>query len=142
MRHDFAAFKRTVFERHSHPWSAWTRWLSTPLVLVPFWTRRWRHAIPVAAWMLVNPVVFPKPASDDAWPTRAMLGEEIWIGQRPRDRAMAVNVAAAACAAGAVLGARKRRLLPTAALTAMQMALTMGYWQLMVDYYDAAQPDD
>lgn len=137
MRYDLTAVKRAVFERHSNPWSAWTRWLSTPLVLVPFWTRRWRHAVPVAAWMLANPVVFPEPASDDAWATRAMLGEEMWIGRRPRDRAMAINVAAAACAAGAVLAARSRRLLPAAALTAAQMALTMGYWQLMADYYDA-----
>ena len=31
----FADVKHEVFARHSNPWSAWTRWLSTPLVLVP-----------------------------------------------------------------------------------------------------------
>ncbi|MGH8574093.1 MAG: DUF6653 family protein, partial [Gammaproteobacteria bacterium] len=30
--------RRTVFARHSNPWSAWTRWASTPLFLVPVWT--------------------------------------------------------------------------------------------------------
>ena len=46
-----AELKRLVFARHSNPWSAWTRWLSTPLVLVPLWTRRWSHAAIVGAWM-------------------------------------------------------------------------------------------
>ncbi len=132
----FAAVRRAVFARHSNPWSAWTRWLSTPLILVPFWTRRWSHAAPIAAWMLVNPIVFPEPAGKEAWATRAMLGEEMWIVQRPRDRAAAVNVAATVCAIGAVFAARSRRLAPTAVLTATQMTLVMGYWQLMAEYYD------
>lgn len=87
--------------------------------------------------MLVNPIVFPKPASDGAWSTRAMLGEEMWIEQRPRDRAAAVNVAATVCGAAAIFAARRHRLAPAAALTAAQMALVMGYWQLMAEYYDA-----
>ncbi|WP_275040990.1 hypothetical protein [Nocardiopsis valliformis] len=31
----FARLRRAVFARHSNPWSAWTRWASIPLVLVP-----------------------------------------------------------------------------------------------------------
>jgi len=52
---------RKVFEHHSNPWSAWTRLLSVPLVFVPFWTRSWRHAALVGAWLLLNPVAFPEP---------------------------------------------------------------------------------
>jgi len=81
---------RKVFERHSNPWSAWTRLLSVPLVFVPLWTRSPRHAFIVGAWMLLNPVVFPKPEDDSAWATRAMLGEEMWIAQRPLDGARRV----------------------------------------------------
>jgi hypothetical protein len=84
---------RKVFERHSNPWSAWTRLLSTPLVFVPFWTRSWKHAYLVGGWMLLNPIVFPKPEDDSAWATKAMLGEEMWIAERPLDKAMAVNAA-------------------------------------------------
>ncbi len=68
---------RKVFERHSNPWSAWTRLLSTPLVLVPFWTRSRKHAALVGTWMVLNPIVFPKPKNDSAWATRAILGEEM-----------------------------------------------------------------
>jgi S-formylglutathione hydrolase FrmB len=45
----------------SNPWSAWTRSASTPLVLVPVWSRRWSHAALVGAWLALNPVVFPEP---------------------------------------------------------------------------------
>ena len=93
---------RKVFEHHSNPWSAWTRLLSTPLVLIPFWTRNWRHAALVGAWLMLNPVVFPEPEDDSAWATRAMLGEEMWIAEHPLDGAMAVNAAASTFGIGGV----------------------------------------
>jgi hypothetical protein len=106
------------------------------MTLVPVWTRQWRHAAPVAIWLAVNPVVFGKPRHHRAWSTRAMLGEELWIAQRPRDGAMAVGAVTSALAVGAVLAARRRRLVPAAAATAAQMALTLIYWEQMVRYFD------
>jgi len=114
---------RKLFERHSTPWSAWTRLLSTPLVLVPFWTRSPKHAALVGAWMILNPIVFPKPKDDSAWATKAMLGEEMWIARHPRDRAMAVNAAASAFGIGGVVSALKRRPLATALCTVSEIAL-------------------
>lgn len=73
---DWRKVKRSVFARHSSPWSMWTRWASTPLMLVPVWRRSGRDAALVGMWMAVNPVVFGKPAHDRAWSTRAALGEE------------------------------------------------------------------
>ena len=35
-----------MFENPSNPWSAWAHLLSTPVVLVPFWTRSWERAAP------------------------------------------------------------------------------------------------
>lgn len=127
--------KRWVFARHCHPFSAWSRWASTPLCLVPLWTRRWRHGALVAAWMAVNPVVFGEPAHERAWASRAMLGEEIWIGERPRDLAMAVNAAATAAGLGAAVAAWRKRVAPAAAATAAQMALLLAYWELMARYH-------
>ena len=93
--------KRAVFARHCNPWSAWTRWASAPLVLVPVWRRSWRDAALVGVWMAVNPMVFGKPAHERAWATRAVLGEEQWIQDRPMDAAMAVNVGASVAGLGA-----------------------------------------
>src|SRR6478752_7030408 len=99
------SLRRWMFARHSNPWSAWTRWASTPLVLVPVWTRRRAYGVLVGLWLVVNPFVFGKPADERNWATRAMLGEELWITRRPRDAALVVSVLTAAVAACAVLAA-------------------------------------
>ena len=132
----FAGVKHEVFVRHSNPWSAWSRWLSTPLVLVPFWTRRWIHAAIIGAWMAANPVIFPRPADEHAWSTRAVLGEELWITERPRDTAMGVNAAATLALITALIAARRHRVAPAAGATAVVMALLLVYWRLMARYYD------
>ena len=131
-----ARIRRAVFARHCHPWSAWTRWASTPLILVPIWTRRWAHAVWIALWLTVNPLFFGKPAHHHAWSTRAMLGEELWISHRPRDAAMAVSAAASAAASGALFAARRHRLRPALIAIGIQMALTLVYWQQMVRYLE------
>jgi hypothetical protein len=93
---------RKVFRHHSNPWSAWTRLLSVPLVFVPIWNRSWREGAIVVVWLIVNPIMFRKPRNDNAWATRAMLGEEMWITKRPLDRAMALNIGATAFGLGGV----------------------------------------
>jgi hypothetical protein len=131
-----AAVRRAVFARHCNPWSAWTRWASTPLVLLPVWTRRWSHALVIGAWLALNPFVFGKPADERAWSTRAMLGEELWITRRPRDAAMAVSALTSAVWVGALVAARHRRFVPAAIATAVQMALTLVYWEQMARYFE------
>lgn len=125
-----------MFARHCNPWSAWTRWASTPLILVPAWTRRFSHAVPIALWLAVNPFVFGKPAHERNWATRAMLGEEQWISRRPRDAAMFVSAVMSAAALIALVAARRHRPLPAAIATVTQMALTLVYWEQMVRYFE------
>lgn len=134
-----AELKRTVFARHSNPWSAWTRWLSTPLVLLPLWTRRWSDAAIIGAWMAVNPVIFPRPTDEHAWSTRAVLGEELWIAERPRDTAMAVDAVATLAGVTAMVAARRHRAASAAGATAVEMALLLVYWRLMARYYQRHQ---
>ena len=90
----------------------------------------------IASWLAVNPFVFGKPAHERAWSTRAMLGEELWITRRPRDAALAVSALTSAVAVGAVVAAGRRRLIPAAIATAVQMAMTLVYWEQMVRYSD------
>ncbi|WP_460462022.1 DUF6653 family protein [Arthrobacter pigmenti] len=132
---------REVFKRHSNPWSAWSRLLSTPLVLAPFWTRKPKHAVAVGAWMLLNPVAFPEPKDDSAWATKAMLGEEMWIARRPWDLAMVVNAAASAFAIGGIAGGLRRRPLAASVCTGVQIVLLLGYWRLMSEYYEKHRND-
>jgi Family of unknown function (DUF6653) len=127
---------RKVFARHSNPWSAWTRLLTAPLVLVAVWNRNWRQGAFLGAWLVVNPVVFPEPEDDEAWATRAMLGEEMWIAKHPLDRAMALDVAAAALGLGGAWGALRRRPLPTLVCAVGQVALLLAYRREMALYYE------
>ena len=131
-----ARVRRAIFARHCNPWSAWTRWASTPLILVPAWTRRRNHAVLIALWLAVNPFVFGKPGHERAWSTRAMLGEELWISRRPRDAAMVVSALTSAVSLSAIIAARRHRLLPAAIATAVQMSFTLVYWEQMVRYFE------
>jgi hypothetical protein len=133
---EWRSAKHAVFARHSNPWSAWTRWASTPLVLVPVWRRSRRDAALVGVWMAVNPVVFARPAHDRAWAIRAVLGEEQWIAEPPMDTAMAVNVVATASGVVALVAAYRRRAMPAIAATALEMGLLLVYWELMARYHD------
>ena len=135
---DWRTAKRAVFARHSNPWSAWTRWVTAPLLLVPMWRRSWRDAALVGAWMAVNPVLFGRPAHDRAWATRAVLGEELWIA-RPRGAALAVEIGATVAGLLAMDAARRHRARPAAVFTAAEMGLLMAYWELMARHYDRAQ---
>lgn len=131
-----ARLRRAIFARHCNPWSAWTRWASTPLILLPVWTRRRSHAALIALWFAANPFVFGEPAQQRAWSTRAMLGEELWISRRPRDAAMLVSAVTSAVALTGVVAAWRRRRTAAAIAIAVQMGLTLVYWQQMVRYFD------
>jgi hypothetical protein len=89
----------------------------------------------IALWLAVNPFVFGKPRHERAWSTRAML----WITRRPRDAAMVVSAVTSAVSLGAIIAARRHRLLPAAIATAAQMALTLVYWEQMVRYFERQQ---
>jgi hypothetical protein len=136
-----ARVRRALFARHCNPWSAWTRWASTPLILVPVWTRRRSHAVWLALWLAVNPFVFGKPAQQRAWSTRAMLGEELWISSRPRDAATVVSGLTSAVAVVAIVAARRHQLTPAAVATVLQMSLTLIYWEQMVRYLERDPQD-
>ena len=86
--------------------------------------------------MAANPVIFPRPANEHAWSTRAVLGEELWITERPRATARAVNAAATLAGITALIAARRHRAAPAAGATAVAMALLLAYWRLMARYYN------
>ena len=128
-----ASFKRRLFARHSNPVSAWSRWATIPLVLVPFWRRSKGAAVAVSAWMLVNPVLFRPPKTERAWSTRAMLGEERWSSRPRLDRATILNTVSTVMMLTAIVGSWKKSWLVAAPATAVQMTLTLGFWKIMAD---------
>ena len=138
---DGSRIQRWVFSRHAHPVSAWSRWISTPLIVVPFWTRRWSTVVPIGAWMILNPIVTPAPSDDSAWATRAVLGEERWLAHHPRDRLAAVNAANAATLLATLVPAWRKNKPLTMLGVGTSMALTLVSWNLYADYYNEHRSD-
>jgi len=84
------AMDEATWARHANPWSVWTRVATLPLLVAAIWSRDWIGAwaiLPVAvtvAWLWLNPRAFPPPRRWDAWATRGVLGERIWLARRVR----------------------------------------------------------
>lgn len=128
-----------MFSRHAHPWSAWSRLLTTPLLLVPVWTRKWWLYAPIGAWFAVNPVLAPTASDETSLATRAMRGEEMWSRDPASDvRLLALSVVGGGLLAGAFVASYRRRAVAAVASTAAFMGLTLYEWRLFADRYDAA----
>lgn len=79
-----------TWARHANPWSGWSRLATTPVLFLALWSHvwlGWRALAPVALvalWLWLNPRVFPPPARTDAWMSRGVLGERLWLARRTR----------------------------------------------------------
>jgi len=124
-------FYARMFQRHAHPVSAWSRLLSTPLLLVPLWTRRWWLYLPIGAWFAVNPVMTPPAQDTSSFATQAMLGEESWSRDPASEPAvLALTGVASASLIGAMVASYRHRRTGAVAGTAVFMALTLWEWRL------------
>lgn len=77
-----------VWLRHANPLSAWTRLLSAPLWFLALWSYVWigwgalAPLAMVAAWTWANPRIFPPPRDANAWATKGVLGERVWLNRK------------------------------------------------------------
>jgi len=78
-----------VWRRHANPWSGWTRAVSgIPLIALAVWSRVWLGwgalgvCALVALWLWLNPRVFPEPKRFDAWMSRGVMGEKVFLNHR------------------------------------------------------------
>lgn len=125
-----------MFQRHAHPISAWSRLLSTPLLLIPLWTRRWWLYLPIGAWLAVNPVITPPAHDTSSFATRAILGEESWT-RDPTSEPMilALTGAVSGSLVGAMVAAHRRHRTGAIAGIGISTALTLWQWKLWADRF-------
>lgn len=77
-----------VWARHMNPWSGYSRFTIFPLLTLALWSRVWMgwwSVLPVGlvlAWNWLNPRVFSPPRSLNAWVTRGVLGERVWLNRK------------------------------------------------------------
>ena len=70
--------------RHANPVSVWTRFAVLPLLAIAIWSRDWIgwwSLVPIVlslVFMMINPLLFPKPRSTRNWASKAVFGERVW----------------------------------------------------------------
>ncbi|MFW2543596.1 DUF6653 family protein [Primorskyibacter sp. 2E107] len=76
-----------TWQRHTNPWSGWSRLSILPLLALAAWSRiwlGWYALVPltlVLLWTWLNPRLFAMPQNTDNWMSQGVLGERTWIAQ-------------------------------------------------------------
>lgn len=70
-----------TWERHANPWSGWTRVLTMPVLAFGLYRHNFLILGVAIFWMIINPLVFPKPKSVDNWMSKGVLGEQRYYGE-------------------------------------------------------------
>ena len=122
------------WERHANPWSGWSRFLATPLILHAAYTRDRRTLALALAFTVVNPVAFPPVdrAGDAAWMTRVVDAERAWLrGEFDPGSWTRLNSLNSAVFGYALLSAYRKRPGRAAIAAAVSMALKLLFVGLL-----------
>ena len=88
--------KEEFWLRHSNPWSGLTRIIITPFLYLTIWYHNWVGLSIIVLWIIINPIVFPKPKNVNSWFSKVVLGERAWLSKlksKPQlDLALILNI--------------------------------------------------
>lgn len=73
-----AILSERTWERHANPWSGWTRVLSMPALAIGLYLHTFWILGVTIIWIIINPMLFPKPKNVDTWMSRGVLGEQLY----------------------------------------------------------------
>lgn len=67
------------WDKHANPWSGWTRVLSMPVLAIGLYVHSAWILGAVIVWLIINPILFPKPKRVDSWMSKGVLGERVYF---------------------------------------------------------------
>lgn len=139
-----------VWERHAHPFSAWSRVvLGAPLLVLAIWSRDWigwwsllaLYAVLVFVWL--NPRMTPRPKYTDSWASRGVMGERVFLARRdtpiPAEHARLAHILTGVAALGVAplaWGLWRLEVWPTLLGLALVYLGKMWFVDRMVWLYD------
>lgn len=124
-----AILSEETWERHANPWSGWTRVLSMPALAVGLYLHSFWVLGAVIAWLIINPMLFPKPKNFDNWMSKGVLGEKLYFedGKKLRkDLPTLLNVINAPVFAAFMYFSWQQELVPT--ILSGMLAMTIKFW--------------
>lgn len=80
----------SVWARHASPWSVWTRIPILPVLALAIWSRVWLGwwclalIAALVVWIYFNPRVFAAPAHLNAWASKGVLGERVFLARKTK----------------------------------------------------------
>jgi uncharacterized protein DUF6653 len=78
------------WQRHSNPWSVYSRFSILPLISLAFWSREWigtYFVFPIILsflWIWLNPRVFGVPRTTNNWASMGTFGERIYLNRKTK----------------------------------------------------------
>lgn len=76
------------WQRHTNPWSGWSRLITLPLLAFSIWSRVWIGPwfylllLLSLLWIWINPRLFKIPKNTENWMSKGVLGEKIWLQKK------------------------------------------------------------
>ncbi|WP_394349511.1 DUF6653 family protein [Natronococcus pandeyae] len=72
---------RFFWSGHANPTSVWTYVVAYPTLILAIYRQNRPLLAGILLFVGINPLVAPPPENDDAWATRVVLGEQVWLEQ-------------------------------------------------------------
>jgi hypothetical protein len=131
--------ERLFWDRHANPQSV--RWFVAlyPVLVLAVYRRSPRLLASVLGAVVLNLLVSPPPETDEAWATRVVLGERVWLerGLLSSKRDLGLLCSGAAVQLYTFRAAAKRQRARTVASTVASLVLMGLFFDRMAGLYDA-----
>ncbi|MDS0283205.1 DUF6653 family protein [Haloarcula onubensis] len=142
-RGDGTVPQRLFWERHASPRSVWLLVATYPVVVLAVYRRSRGLAAAVVVSVLLSLRVSP-PATDDAWATRVVRGEQVWLdrGLGSEPWTLALLALGALVQFATFRAASRRRGRRTAVGTAASVGLMGLFFDRMARLYEGHASGD
>ncbi|MBN2517884.1 MAG: hypothetical protein JXB14_03485 [Candidatus Altiarchaeota archaeon] len=124
------------WKRHANPWSGATRMATYPFLLLAIWHHNWYALGIIIIWVVINPLVFPKPKRMDSWLSKGVLGEEMWTAKWRWDLSLFLNFLIAVFFLLALYTTYMNLFWPALYSATLPFILKLWFFDRMVVYYE------
>jgi drug/metabolite transporter (DMT)-like permease len=129
------------WEPHASPWSVWPLVAAYPTLILAVYRRDRALLAGTLLAVVLNLLLVSPPETDEAWATRVVLGERVWLerGLHSSPPDLGLVAVGAAVHLYAVRAAVARRPVRTLVGTAASMALMLLFFGRMVRLYETRE---